>query len=251
LRRGTRFHAELARAYVKKLTGAATPGRPSSPAPTDESIQPAHEVSCDQAKTLRSEQSNKAAKIRFVNESGATLIIQWIDFKGALKEYAELQPGAELTQETYVTHPWIAAYQEGSCRQLFLPAPGISVARLRPESELSNKATTVKQPPNTKRSDDADPPLKCAKNYKKVEGKCVLLQNCGANAYRSPEGDCYCNKNYRMQNGECVLKQAVKCSRHEVYSSSMGQCIPKAAMCSKNEVYSSSMGQCVPKSLGQ
>ena len=171
-------------------------------------------MSCEQAKTLRSEQSNKAAKIRFVNEFGATLIIQWIDFKGALKEYAELKPGAELTQETYVTHPWIAAYQEGSCRQLFLPAPGIVGRAIAAEFELSNKATTVRQPPYSKRSDDADPPLKCAKNYKKIGGKCVLLQNCGANAYRSSEGgDCSCNKNYRMQNGECVLKQAVKCSR--------------------------------------
>jgi hypothetical protein len=37
------------------------------------------------------------------------------------------------------------------------------------------------------------------------------------------------------------------CNQNEVYSSSMGQCIPKAAMCSSNEVYSSSMSQCIPK----
>ncbi|WP_219926466.1 VHL beta domain-containing protein, partial [Corynebacterium diphtheriae] len=62
--------------------------------------------------------------------------IQWIDFKGALKEYAVLQPGAELTQATFLTHPWIAAYQEGSCRQLFLPGDGLTVARLLPEDQL-------------------------------------------------------------------------------------------------------------------
>lgn len=37
------------------------------------------------------------------------------------------------------------------------------------------------------------------------------------------------------------------CNQNQVYSSSMGQCIPKAAMCSANQVYSSSMHQCIPK----
>lgn len=38
-----------------------------------------------------------------------------------------------------------------------------------------------------------------------------------------------------------------KCSRHEVYSSSMKQCIPKSLMCEKNEVYSSSLASCMPR----
>ncbi len=134
----TGFHADLARAYVKKLAGAATPTPAPATAPSQSAanLPPAREVSCKQAAKLRSELSKEPAKIRFINESDATLIIQWIDFKGALKEYGELQPGAELTQETFVTHPWIAAYQEGSCRQLFLPAEGVSVARLLPEDQL-------------------------------------------------------------------------------------------------------------------
>jgi hypothetical protein len=37
------------------------------------------------------------------------------------------------------------------------------------------------------------------------------------------------------------------CNQNEVYSSSMGQCIPKSAMCSSNEVYSSSMSRRIPK----
>ena len=129
----TGFHADLARAYVKKLAGAATP---TPPAPPAASLPSAREVACREATKLRSELSKVPATIRFINQSGATLILQWIDFKGALKEYGELQPGAELTQETFVTHPWIAAYQEGSCRQLFLPMQGASVARLLPEDQL-------------------------------------------------------------------------------------------------------------------
>jgi len=41
--------------------------------------------------------------------------------------------------------------------------------------------------------------------------------------------------------------KATTCNSNQVYSSSMGQCIPKAAMCSKNQVYSSSLGHCVTK----
>ena len=132
----TGFHADLARAYVKKLAGAAPPPPAPPPAQPAAALQPAREVSCGEATKLRSELSKEPATIRFINQSDATLIIQWIDFKGALKEYGELQPGAELTQETFVTHPWIAAYQEGSCRQLFLPMQGLSVARLLPEEQL-------------------------------------------------------------------------------------------------------------------
>jgi VHL beta domain len=134
----TGFHADLARAYVKKLAGAATP--PPGPALASSqsaaNLPPAQEVTCAKATKVRSELSKEPATIRFINQSDATLIIQWIDFKGAPKEYAELQPGAELTQETFVTHPWIAAYQEGSCRQLFLPADGASIARLLPEDQV-------------------------------------------------------------------------------------------------------------------
>ena len=109
---------------------------PTAPAAAAAPAEPAHELPCTDATKIRSERSDKPAKIRFVNESGATLVIQWIDFKGALKEYSQLQPGAELTQDTFITHPWVAAYQEGSCRQMFLPGDGVSIARLLPEEQL-------------------------------------------------------------------------------------------------------------------
>jgi hypothetical protein len=142
----TGFQADLARAYVKKLAGPATPppaAAPAAPAATATPAQPAHELPCTDAAKIRSQRSDRPAKIRFVNESGATLVIQWVDFKGALKEYGEVKPGAELSFETFITHPWIAAYQEGSCRQMFLPGDGVSIARLLPDDQLpsSKKAS--------------------------------------------------------------------------------------------------------------
>jgi len=57
-----------------------------------------------------------------------------------------------------------------------------------------------------------------------------------------------CNQNqvYSSSLGQCIPKAAM-CSNNQVYSSSMHQCIPKAAMCSNNQVYSSSMHECIPK----
>lgn len=221
----TGFHADLARAYLKQLTA----GAPLAPAPQQAAApaQPAVELTCDQQPTLKSRESREPAKLRFKNDSEGTIVLQWIDFNGALKEFGTLEPGAESTQDTFLTHPWIAAYGEGSCRQLFLPAPGVSLARLKPESELPKKAAPAPKPqPQQTRNDP--PALKCAPNYKKVGNRCVLLQNCGPNATRNPEGDCFCNPGTHMMNGQCTRprQQSNQCGRNEVYSSSMGQCIP-------------------------
>jgi hypothetical protein len=131
------FHADLARAYLKKIAGPDAPPSPPAAAMSAGPSNPARELPCKDAKKLSSERSTQPAKIHFVNESGATLVIQWIDFKGNLKEYAQLKPGDDMTQDTFLSHPWIAAYQEGSCRQLFLPKEGVSLARLLPEDQLS------------------------------------------------------------------------------------------------------------------
>ena len=221
----TGFHADLARAYLKQLATNA----PSPPVPQQAAApaQPAVELTCDQQPTLKSRESREPAKLRFKNDSEGTIVLQWIDFDGRLKEFGNIEPGAEVTQDTFLTHPWIAAYGEGSCRQLFLPAPGVSLARLKPGSELPKKVAPTPKPQPKQSGNDA--PLKCAPNYKKVGNQCVLLQNCGANATRSPEGDCFCNRGSHMMDGRCQIprQQSNQCGRNEVYSSSMGQCIPR------------------------
>lgn len=133
------FHADLARAYVKKLGGSESTPAVAAPAAASSAanLPPARELSCKEATRMRSDKSSVPAKIRFINESGVEIVLQWIDFKGGHKEYGTLKPGAEMTQDTYLTHPWIAAYMEGSCRQLFLPVEGTSVARLLSENQLN------------------------------------------------------------------------------------------------------------------
>lgn len=226
----TGFHADLARAYLKQLTSKAP-----VPPPAAAVEQPATERACDEREGLKSRESREPAKLHVLNESGTTLILQWIDFDGKLKEYATLQPGADVTQDTYMTHPWIVAYQEGSCRQVFLPVPGTSVAHLRPDSELPKS----NRPKPSRTVEDEKEPSKSSR-------KCPSGERFDPKRLDCVSIECGRHQVYRKSAGKCIDK-ADTCSKNEVYSSSMQQCISKAAMCSSNQVYSSSLGACVAK----
>ncbi len=196
----TGFHADLARAYLKKLTDQAPAVSPAAPASSGK----AQELSCSERNKVRSQNSDVPTKVTFVNTSGMYRSIQWIDFKGGLKDYGGLNPGDRVTLDTFVTHPWMIATGPGDCLQIFMPDA-------RPATvELGRLAADEPQTAPTAKKTLKKDTLVCAKNYKLRNGECVLIQNCGTNAYRSAEGDCYCNKNYVMSNGKCVWKQDKK-----------------------------------------
>lgn len=70
--------------------------------------------------------------------------------------------------------------------------------------------SVIKEKKNT-----GQPPLKCGKNYKLVKGNCILHQNCGPNAYRTVEGDCFCLKGFQQINGKCRSpRQKKKCGQN-------------------------------------
>ena len=211
------FHADLARAYLKKVDAP----KPASPAAA---LNSAREVSCADARKLRSQEAKQAAKIRFVNEFAATLVIQWVGYQGGLEEYGVLQPGADMVLDTFVTHPWIAAYEEGSCRQAFLPTAGELVARLRPESEISKAAApneATHEPAPQRQTVKPSKPSKPSKatverrarasciemGMAYINGKCApktkagrdkaaknKTKACPAGMYRNPNGQCQPNE---------------------------------------------------------
>jgi VHL beta domain len=224
------FHADLARAYLKKLTGGGTSPSPQPDQSAAMRESTAQEVSCAERNTMHSVNSDVPTKLTFVNTSGMYRALQWIDFKGAFKNSGGLNPGAQMTVDTFVTHPWMIATGPGDCLQIFMPgsvpatvelsrlaADDESVERPRAQSspEKRKQAEPERKQKQPERKAEREPekqvakkkPLICGKNYKLSKGECVLVQNCGSNAYRSPEGDCYCNKNYTMKNGKCAWKQ--------------------------------------------
>ena len=128
------FHADLARAYLNKLSGSATaPTPPSSPAlqPTNSGVLPSttssgggYEIGCANQGKIASRESTTPTKITFLNRSGMDRAIQWIDFNGGLKNYANLDPGQDVTLDTFVTHPWMITDGPGNCIHIVMPANG-------------------------------------------------------------------------------------------------------------------------------
>lgn len=201
----TGFYADLARAYLKKVEApqagdVPSPGPPALPP----SSARAGERSCSERKTLRSQHSREPTKITFVNNSGMHRAIMWIDFDGTLKDYGGLNSGEQLALDTYRTHPWMIATGPGDCLQIFLPAAEpatVELMRLAADDAPAREEKATEK--RAEKSKPAPQKLKCGENYKLKNGQCVLLQNCGKNAYRSAEGDCYCKKGYVMRNGKC------------------------------------------------
>jgi hypothetical protein len=217
----TGFHADLARAYVKKLSEGAPAAQTavsSSPEPTGS----ARELECNQRKTVRSLKSDVPTKITFINKSGMYRALMWMDFDGQLKDYGGMNPDEQKTLDTFFTHPWMVVTGPGDCLQIFLPdtTPAkVELVRLAADDPK----------PAAKRSDDEPVKKKklvCGTNYKLQGGECVLIQNCGKNAYRSPEGDCYCKKSFTMMNGKCIEKAATAAFCGPGFRPQGGKCVP-------------------------
>lgn len=122
------FHADLARAYLKKLSGGAGTAPAAAKAATP--VTTATMVSCSRQGKIRSKNSDTAAKIIFKNTSGAYRSIMWLDFEGRPKTYANLNAGEEVTLETFLTHPWMVTDGPGNCIEIALPRSGTSVVAL-------------------------------------------------------------------------------------------------------------------------
>jgi dipeptidyl-peptidase-4 len=58
---------------------------------------------------LVSTDGDREATMLLRNGTGATLRVLWIDYDGRLKSYGTLAPGAERTQQTFVSHVWVLA----------------------------------------------------------------------------------------------------------------------------------------------
>jgi chemotaxis protein histidine kinase CheA len=140
----TGFHADLARAYLKKIESAKSAPPPAQSAPVANTSTDAtrieatsatgntHEIHCREQQKVRSRRSKKAAAVTFKNRSGSHRAILWIDFKGIIKDYAALNSGEDFKVDTYVSHPWLITDGPGNCIHIFMPGSGPSEVVLGP-----------------------------------------------------------------------------------------------------------------------
>jgi VHL beta domain len=189
------FHADLARAYIKKLKGAsgAPPPPPSSaqalgpvlssiaraPAPETLAEKPyPAQRSCSERANLRSERSDTPAKINFVHYSGPRRDVYWLDYAGHGQNMITIKPGQQTTADTFLTHPWMITDADGNCIEIVLPRPVPSVVRFGTPSE-PEKASSSKS---------------CRRGYLRIDGKCI----------RKRDAATYCGPGYRLQGTKCV-----------------------------------------------
>ncbi|MDX2308973.1 MAG: hypothetical protein NW216_12090 [Hyphomicrobium sp.] len=194
------FHADLARAYVKKL-GEAAPAAPRTPAAATDADGATRDVTrvwhaagaFAQTGPLEwiEEDSRGRAAFSFAETYRNSGRIGLRDFSRGVDIILDIGAGSILYAEG-VADPQHLYDIVGSSRGPFT----VVTKERAPEREVREKPKS-----------SSTSTLRCAKNYKLVKGECVLKQNCGKNAYRSAEGDCYCNKNYMMKNGKCIWKQ--------------------------------------------
>ena len=55
------------------------------------------------------------AQVTFLNQTGKTVSVYWLDYKGKRVLYKKLLPGKRYTQQTYLTHPWLVLGPSGKC----------------------------------------------------------------------------------------------------------------------------------------
>lgn len=72
--------------------------------------------------SARSLHSEVQTSMTFCNRTAGTVRIYWLDFSGRPVLYFILDPGNQVQQATYVSHPWMAADSEGAPLAVFYPS---------------------------------------------------------------------------------------------------------------------------------
>ena len=61
------------------------------------------------------------ATIKFVNKSGKTVKVYWLDYDGDRKLYETLKDGESYEQQTYLTHPWVITDENDDAWYVYFP----------------------------------------------------------------------------------------------------------------------------------
>ena len=228
------FHADLARAYIKKLGDTAPGAAPAADEASMPNVSASREVPdppCRNRKNVRSMVSEEKTKLTFINRSGATRNIMWLDFASNAKSFGRLKNGEQIELDTFVTHPWMVTNSSGACLQIVEPdsagtrrraqgkrrtagreAGGEKVNGLRgglqagqgPFKRITSNEPSQGCPAGTKpvpETDDCAPitsgkskKFGCGQGQISVDGKCMSKN----------EAVGYCGPGFHAQNGICL-----------------------------------------------
>lgn len=183
---------------------------------------------CSSESGLKSAPSDTAVELSFRNAASGAKRLYWVDFEGRRKFYAVIQPDNVYRQSTFAGHPWIITDEAERCLTVVIASTASMTVDIGgPVVTRTAPPPGIQQPldhsPATAQPTPIPPPflpvapvkpqpaqLRCGQNYQMINGQCVIKQNCGANAYRSAEGDCYCNSGYQKSGGKCINSNVAK-----------------------------------------
>lgn len=95
-----------------------------------DAVLTADEGSCEALGDTRSTAWDVPVAVRFTNATQRDLTVSWIDYSGARRTYATLEPGETFDQETFETHPWEFSDADG-CVEIVMPNAGTSAHDVR------------------------------------------------------------------------------------------------------------------------
>jgi hypothetical protein len=185
------FHADLARAYIKKLGDAAPAAAPSAdegPIPNVSASREVPDPPCRNRKNIRSMVSEEKTKLTFINRSGSTRNIMWLDFGSNARSYGRLKNGEQIELDTFMTHPWMVTNSGGACLQIVEPDSGGRVVVLEGSGEQPAEQ------PAAKKATTKSKKFGCSKGQITVEGKCMSKSQAVG----------YCGPGFHPQGGKCV-----------------------------------------------
>jgi hypothetical protein len=110
------------------------------------------EASCPNEVALRSRYSTMPTEITFINDTGGTVRLYWINPEGERQLYAQLPTGQRVRQLTFVTHPWVVVDSEGRCLGVYRAARAPRTVQIA--GELSERGAQV---PSSQRTREDTP----------------------------------------------------------------------------------------------
>jgi hypothetical protein len=108
---------------AKASTHTGTISDNSGAASIQKAASPAAAISCSQEKSLRSLSTNIPTSITFTNTTPAIVRIYWLNHNGDRVLYGTLSKGQVLSQQTYITHPWVVTDSSDRCEAIYMPTP--------------------------------------------------------------------------------------------------------------------------------
>jgi VHL beta domain len=144
-----RTGAHEPRAQPETKTAPLLPGAPLNlvavPAATPEPAPPSFPAPAPSPQVqvplgLHSQRGDTSTSIRFTNQTDLVVTVYWIDYAGKPVRYHVLDPDSSVSQQTYVSHPWIGIDEKGHQYQ-------VTVADDRGTQEVVFGSARPKPPP--------------------------------------------------------------------------------------------------------